>query len=144
MKMNTSFALIIGLALAVSACESTEEEMADAGTAPMSASEIRAYVADKTAYGTTENGSKFAIYYDSSGEVRGKSNGSWGSSSDTGTWTVTNDDMLCLQFKKWRDGANRCWQLYDDGGMITWVGKVGPAKTSSDDNTWKEGNVENL
>lgn len=150
MKRVTSLALIFGIALAVSACESTEGRMEQTGESPqadansMSASEITDYVADKTAYGTIENGSEFAIYYDPSGEVRGKSSGSWGTSSDTGTWKVTADDMLCLKFKKWRNGANRCWQLYDEGGTITWVGRVGPANTGPDDDTWKQGNVENL
>ena len=52
--------------------------------------------------------------------------------------------MICIQFRKWQSGRLRCWQLYLVDGKLTYVGKTGGAETQEDDDTWVEGNVENL
>jgi len=111
---------------------------------PVSAEEIRAFVADNTEYGVDEDGRDWALYYDPSGEVRGKMTWSGGPDHDSGTWEATADNMLCIKFKNWRDGKLRCWQSYNRNGELFWVGKIGTTKSRATDNTWKKGNVENL
>ena len=111
---------------------------------PMTKDDIRAFVSNKTAYGESEKGREWVVFYDPSGEVRGESTGPGGLSRDTGTWTATDDDMLCIQFKKWRDGKLRCWQVYRRGEELTWAGKVGDASSGVGAATWKTGNLENL
>ena len=116
------------------------------GTAavPLSADDIRVFVADKTEYGVNEKGRNWALYYDPSGEVRGKTTWSGGSDHDSGTWEATADNMLCLQFKKWRDGKLRCWQVYNRSGELVWIGKIGTTKGGASDSTWTQGNEEDL
>ncbi len=110
----------------------------------MSANEIRVFVADKTQYGVNEKGRDWAIYFDPSGEVRGKSTGSDGTSYDSGTWEATADNMLCIQYRKWRHGKLRCWQIYNRSGELTYIGKIGTTKSYISSSTWKRGNLENL
>ncbi len=116
----------------------------EAATGPMSADEIREFFADTTVYGVNEKGKNWALYYDPTGEARGKTTWSGGSDADSGTWKATSDDMLCLQWGRWRNGVLRCWQVYNQRGELTFVGKIGNAKSSLDENTRKQGNTENL
>lgn len=130
--------------LALSACSSLEKDLKESGAKPMTKGEIKTLYADKTVNGVSENGSNWVVYFDPSGEVRGRSNWSGGSDKDSGTWQATEDDMICIQFRKWQNGRLRCWQLYLVDGKLTYIGRKGGAETQEDDDTWVEGNVENL
>ncbi len=138
-----SFALFICCA-AIAACTSTAEQLQKSNATKMTAEEIRILVVDKTVNGRTDTGSNWVVYYDASGEVRGKANWVGGSETDRGTWTVTENDQFCLTFTKWQDGRRRCWELYMSGGQLTWLGKSGGAESGPDEDIWREGNVENL
>ena len=110
----------------------------------MSAEKIAMFVADKTQYGINEKGRNWALYFDASGEVRGQSTGVDGTSYDSGTWEATADNMLCIQYKKWRRGKLRCWQIYNRNGELTYIGKIGTTKSYVSSSAWKRGNLENL
>ncbi len=110
----------------------------------MTMDEIKALHADKTVNGVNEKGSKWVVYYDPSGKVRGRANWSGGSETDTGIWEATQDDMFCIKFEKWQDANRRCWQVYMVDGKLNYIGKVGDAKSEVDKDTWRQGNPENL
>ncbi len=144
MKRVVLWSVVVLTLAAGVGCETTEEALKESGVPALNSNAIKALFSDKTVNGVNKKGTKWVIYYDPSGEVRGRAQWTGGSETDSGTWEATQDDMICLQFKKWRDGKLRCWQLYEHDGKLTWVGKKGPAETSEDDDTWREGNVENL
>lgn len=144
MKRLVCFPVLIGILIAFSACQSMEDSLKEANAVPMTADEIKALFADKTVNGVNEKGTKWVVYYDPSGQVRGRSTWSGGADKDTGVWQATADDLFCIQFEKWRKGALRCWQIYDQDGKRTWIGRKGPADDEVDNDTWREGNVENL
>lgn len=144
MKSIALSTIILGVALMFSACASLEEDLQEAGGKPMTSSEINAVVSDKTERGVNERGTAWVVYYDPSGEIRGNAVWSGGSETDKGTWKVTQDDMLCITFDKWRDGKERCWQLYRVDGELYFIGKKGDVSSKKDDTTWEDGNVENL
>ena len=101
-------------ALVLSACASTEKELADKGMKPLDAAKIRTQLSGNTAAGTTAKGNSFLIFHAPDGTMRGKS----GNSSDTGTWEVTADGQHCNQWKTWRGGARQCARLYEVDGEI--------------------------
>ena len=105
-------------------------------TVPGAASERRYLVSNKTWYGTNDRGRKWVVYFDPSGEVRAKSSSTSRTQRDNGTWEVTADERLCVQFNVWRDGKKRCWQIYSQNGQLNQVG--------DGDSNWKSGNAENL
>ncbi|ENO89094.1 MULTISPECIES: DUF995 domain-containing protein [Thauera] len=101
-------------ALLLSACASTEKELADKGMKPLDAAKVRTLLSGNTATGTTASGSGFMIYNAPDGTTRGKS----GNSSDTGKWDVTADGQHCNHWTSWRGGERRCARLYEADGEI--------------------------
>jgi hypothetical protein len=101
-------------ALVLSACASTEKELADKGMKPLDAAKIRTQLSGNTAAGTTAKGNSFLIFHAPDGTMRGKS----GNSSDTGTWEASSDGQFCNQWKTWRGAARQCVRLYEVDGEI--------------------------
>ena len=63
-------------ALVLSACASTEKELADKGMKPLDAAKIRTQLSGNTAAGTTAKGNSFLIFHAPDGTMRGKSGNS--------------------------------------------------------------------
>jgi len=144
MKMKTGVTIAV-LTLAIAGCTSAQEKMADAGKEPLSAEEVRNALSDATERGTNSEGTNYVVYRGPDGEIRGKAWGSWGTSTDTGTWSVEPDGTFCTQYNEWRDGIRRCWKIYEDGDTYVLAGVTAAAQ---DDEIRKDqlsdGNPENL
>ena len=62
-----------------------------------------------TAVGTSPSGRKFRVYYGKDGQVvYSDSKGL----SQTGKWIITDDGMMCYDWRRWRD---RCYSHRKDG-----------------------------
>lgn len=101
-------------ALLLSACASTEKELADRGMKPLESAKIRTLLSGNTAAGTTASGNGFMIFHATDGTMRGKS----GNSRDTGKWEITGDGQFCNQWSTWRGAERRCARLYEADGEI--------------------------
>ncbi|MEX0759221.1 MAG: hypothetical protein WD100_06550 [Tistlia sp.] len=140
---NLILGTIVGLALA--ACASKAEQMAEAGKEPLGSQAALRFIADTTERGTADNGSDYVIYWDPSGEMRGLATWSGGSETDRGRWSVSEDGLFCRQWQEWRDGGEGCWRLYDAGEEVVFARVSGTAR----DGTLKkeeivQGNVDNI
>ena len=65
--------------------------------------------AGNTALGTSPSGRKFRIFYGKDGQVAYTDDKGL---SQTGTWTITDDGLMCYDWKRWRD---RCYSHRKDG-----------------------------
>ena len=101
-------------ALLLSACASTEKELADKGMKPLEAAKIRTLLSGNTAAGTTASGNGYMVFHAADGTMRGKS----GNSSDAGKWEVRPDGQFCNQWTTWRRAQQRCARLYEADGEI--------------------------
>lgn len=142
--MRKSIALTVA-ALALAACASQAEKMAEAGKEPMSRQEVLDLMADSTERGVLDNGVDWVVYWDPSGEVRGLSTWSGGGERDRGTWSVSEDGVVCRKWEKWQDAQEGCWKFYEEGDQIVSArvsGSTGDHVQKRSD--FEEGNVENL
>lgn len=100
--------IFIAALLAVAPFGPLDAAKADEGPV-VSTKENRQVYAGNTALGTSPSGRKFRVYYGKDGKVvYGDSKGL----SQTGTWVLTDDGMMCYDWRRWKD---RCYSHRKDG-----------------------------
>jgi len=79
----------------------------------LTAVQMQAVISGNTSSGQTANGTKYHVYHDSSGTLKGKAQrGDY----DSGTWVITDVGKHCHKWKKWRNGRQECFRIYSIGG----------------------------
>lgn len=112
-------ALAITLATSVlAACQTTNDELAQAGFERMTGEEIRASLVGNTLQGKDDGGT-YAIHYPAYGSMRIAYDAVSGM-RDEGTWRVTAD-QYCRQWKTIAKGTERCVSMHRKGNRIHWV-----------------------
>lgn len=81
-----------------------------AGDEIVSIKKNRHLYAGNTAVGVSPSGRRFRVYFGKDGKV--VCNDSKGL-SQTGTWVITDDGMMCCDRRKWRD---RCYSHKESAG----------------------------
>lgn len=117
------------------------------GRTPATAAELTAFFADTTGRGKTDRGNDFVVYRTPDGEQRGLVTWSGGSDQDVGRWWVVeaDEDIVCFAWERWRDGAERCFQVYlHEDRTVTWVGRVGTSEIADSSTPIEEGNTGGL
>jgi hypothetical protein len=85
--------------------------------ARLSTNEIATLIAGNTATGIARNGQPYYLYFARDGRVRFRE----GDFSDSGTWRVTSDGMLCTSMAKTNVGAEQCYALYREGTNVSFA-----------------------
>ena len=76
----------------------------------VSTKENRHLYAGNTAVGVTPNGRRFSVFFSEDGKVIYNDSKRL---SQTGTWIITDDGMMCYDWRKWKD---RCYAHKESGG----------------------------
>jgi hypothetical protein len=79
--------------------------------------EIATLLAGNTATGVASNGQPYYLYFMQDGRVRFRE----GDFSDSGSWRVTGDGMLCTSMTKTNVGVEQCYTLYRDGTNVAFT-----------------------
>jgi hypothetical protein len=79
--------------------------------------EIATLIAGNTATGVASNGQPYYLYFSRDGRVRFRE----GDFSDSGSWRVTNDGMLCTSMAKTNVGVEQCYALYREGNNVSFT-----------------------
>jgi hypothetical protein len=85
--------------------------------ARLSNNEIATLVAGNTATGIASSGQPYYLYFARDGRVRFRQ----GDFSDSGSWRVTNDGMLCTSMTKTNVGVEQCYALYREGTNVSFT-----------------------
>ena len=128
-----TFILTVGLLLAVA-------ETASADRKEITGDALKSILSGNTYVGVNPRGSKFTIYYDPSGEMRGKYRRGDKSGTDAGKWTVEGG-QYCPHWKKWRKGKKECHTAFMEGDRI-WL--ENPEAKLNSNGIIKKGNPDNL
>jgi hypothetical protein len=81
----------------------------------LSNGEVSMLLAGNTASGIASNGQPYYLYFLQDGRVRFRE----GNFSDSGTWRVSADGMLCTSMTKTNVGVEQCYALYRDGTNVS-------------------------
>lgn len=126
----------IFMAMAVAACAGKPGErefQASTAKQPMTADEIRAAFTGNSLTGTAKDGSIFHVYFADEATLRGIWRDGVVVDRDGGSWSVSEDGVYCSSWTKLRDGAEKCWRIYQGAdGDLTWFL---PDGTNDDDNS---------
>jgi hypothetical protein len=89
--------------------------------------------AGNTAVGTSPSGRKFRVFYGKDGTVAYSDSKGL---SQTGKWIVTDDGMMCYDWRRWKD---RCYSHKKDGDTFQ---SYRDGKTKGSRFVMKKGNVK--
>jgi len=101
---NLSALAAAGVLIAASAAQ------ADHGQ--LSADQLNELIPGATLYGTSTRGAAYVLKYASDGSMTVQVGANF---SDSGRWTI-EDDTICAQWQKIRDGEKACWEVFHDSG----------------------------
>jgi hypothetical protein len=119
--------MTLAIGLGLGACSTAQDQMEEAGKELLTKSEVNDLIVDTTQSGIAPSGNNYIVYRSQNGEMRGKAWGSWGQSTDEGTYTVAEDGLYCAEWQDWNDGRERCWRVYEEGDDIVYAGVSGGA-----------------
>lgn len=119
--------IIVAVAcLALVACKTTEEAFKESGKKPLSSTQIKQLLTDKSVDGESSGGYPFKVRYTADGKAILESN----KYDETGKWWVEGKDLYCSQYPSVRGGKKGCRRLYDLGDKYQMVDLEG-AKSST-------------
>ena len=112
-----ALAVLIG-SMGIAGCETTTEEEVGSDARRFTGSELRTYLADKTQVWPEGGGA----YYAANGALQTL----WQGERNSGTYSVSEDGMLCWHIAEW--GEQPCETYYHDGDsvIIVYAGETLP------------------
>ncbi len=102
--------LIITITTTVGCGVSTQNQMQNLGESPLDAESLYALVADNSLELTAIDFDA-QIYFQENGRLSAKT---ISGETDSGTWDITSDKMLCLEFSKWYFGDEKCYSVFPE------------------------------
>lgn len=107
------------LALALAGCSNTELDQAMRnGGKKLGQGDAKEALADHTLIGRIPHlNIDFTLYYTPDGQVIGALTGAM-KGRDRGTWRVTGNGQVCLQWSEWEDNEEKCRELWRDGDQL--------------------------
>lgn len=112
--MRRLTAYLFSISFTLGGCATTEESLQEQGLKHMDASQTTELVAGNTTVGRTAEGKSFTVLFRADGTAAGTK----GSSSDTGTWEVSEEGYLCNQWTTWWNGDRKCHKSYLIGNEV--------------------------
>jgi hypothetical protein len=108
--------LLPAFVLALAGCDNTELDQAISnGAKRLGQGDAKEALADHTLIGRIPHlNIDFALYYAPDGQLIGAIDGAM-KGRDRGTWRVTGNGQVCLQWSEWEDNEEKCGELWRDG-----------------------------
>ncbi len=109
MVCKASILYLLAAMMLISGCgPNTVSQMKKAGISPLNANSVETLIIDQTLHFEARDFNANLSFHNG-GMLSARNNAN---ATDTGTWDITTENMLCLTFKTWYFGDTNCYTLY--------------------------------